>query len=107
LPFVNTDYRAFARWPSYWAMAWGDLRGVAGTPAHEAICRALHDRCVEQAGKTLPNAGGITAESLRRAAEKDAPFEEIRDMCRLFQWLLPGLVTNVAYLRAQLVAPTC
>jgi hypothetical protein len=105
LPFVNTDYRAFARWPSYWAMAWGSLRGVAGTPAHEAICLALHDRCVEQAGKTLPNAGGITAESLRRAAEKDAPFEEIRDMCRLFQWLLPGLVTNVAYLRAQLAAP--
>jgi len=106
LPFVNTDYRAFARWPSYWAMAWGDLRWVAGTPAHEAICQALHDRCVEQAGKTLPNAGGISAESLRRAAEKDAPFEEIRDMCRLFQWLLPGLVTNVAYLRAQLAAPT-
>ena len=106
LPFVNTDYRALARWPSYWAMAWGDLRRVAGTPAHEAICRALHDRCVEQAAKTLPNAGGITAESLRRAAEKDAPFEEIRDMCRLFQWLLPGLVTNVAYLRAQLAAPT-
>jgi hypothetical protein len=23
-------------------------------------------------------------------------------VCRLFQWLLPGLVTNVAYLRAQL-----
>ena len=106
-PFVNTDYRALARWPSYWAMAWGDLRRVAGTPAHETICQALHDRCVEQAEKTLPNAGGITAESLRQAAEKDAPFEKIRDMCRLFQWLLPGLVTNVAYLRAQLPAPAC
>lgn len=22
LPFVNTDYRAFARWPSYFALAW-------------------------------------------------------------------------------------
>ena len=105
LPFVNTDYRALARWPSYWALVWGDLRQAANTPAHEAICRALHDRCVEQAGKTLPNTGGISAESLRRAAEKDAPFEEIRDMCRLFQWLLPGLVTNVAYLRAQLAMP--
>ena len=105
LPFVNTDYRALARWPSYWAMAWGDLRQVADTPAHEAICQALHDRCVEQAKKTLPNPGGLMAEALRRAAEKDAPFEEIRDVCRLFQWLLPGLVTNVAYLRAQLLGP--
>jgi len=105
LPFVNTDYRALARWPSYWATAWGDLRRVAGTPAHEAICNAIHDRCVRLAAKTLPNPGGITAEKLRKAAEKDAPFEEIRDVCRLFQWLLPGLVTNVAYLRAQLAAP--
>ena len=101
LPFINTDYRALARWPSYWAMAWADLRGVAGTPAHEEICLAVHNRCVEMAASTLPNPGGLQAERLRTAAEKDAPFEEIRDMCRLFQWLLPGLVTNVAYLRAQ------
>ena len=105
LPFVNTDYRALARWPSYWALAWGDLREVAGTPAHEAICQAVHDRCVEHAARSLPNPGGLTAASLKAAAEQDAPFEEIRDVCRLFQWLLPGLVTNVAYLRAQLEAP--
>jgi hypothetical protein len=104
LPFVNTDYRALARWPSYWAMAWRDLRRVAGTPAHETICQAVHDRGVNLAEKTLPNPGGVTAETLRAAAEKDAPLEEIRDVCRLFQWLLPGLVTNVAYLRAQLIA---
>lgn len=104
LPFVNTDYRALARWPSYWAVAWGDLRRVAGTPAHEAVCLAVHDRCVELAALTLPNPGGLCAAMLREAAEKDAPFEEVRDVCRLFQWLLPGLVTNVAYLRAQLVA---
>jgi hypothetical protein len=41
LPFVNTDYRALARWPSYWAMAWGDLRQAAGTPVHETICQAV------------------------------------------------------------------
>lgn len=102
LPFVNTDYRAFARWPSYWAAAWSDLREVAGTPAHEAICQALHDRCLAQAAETLPNPGGLTAEALRAAAERDAPFDEVRDVCRLFQWLLPGLITNVAFLRAQL-----
>jgi hypothetical protein len=102
LPFVNTDYRALARWPSYWAMAWGDLRRVAGTPEHEAICQAVHDACVRQAAQTLPNPGGLSADALRTAAEKDASLEEIRAVCRLFQWLLPGLVTNVAYLRAQL-----
>ncbi len=104
LPFVNTDYRAFARWPSYWAMAWGDLRQAVNTPAHDAICQALHDRCVAQAARSLPNPGRLTAEALRRAAEADGADQEIRDVCRLFQWLLPGLVTNVAYLRAQLAS---
>lgn len=101
LPFVNTDYRALARWPSYFAMAWGDLRRVVGTPAHEGLAQAVHDRAVEIA-RTLPNPGGIAPQALRAAAERDAPFEEILEMARLFQWLLPGLVTNIAYFRQQL-----
>ena len=28
--------------------------------------------------------------------------EEVLAMCRLFQWLLPGLVTNVVFFRHQL-----
>ncbi|GCB05228.1 hypothetical protein PSUB009319_28590 [Ralstonia sp. SET104] len=101
LPFVNTDYRALARWPSYFAMAWGDLRRIVGTPAHEELAQLVHDRAVEIA-RTLPNPGGITSQTLRAAAERDAPFEEILEMTRLFQWLLPGLVTNIAYFRLQL-----
>lgn len=103
LPFVNTDYRALARWPSYWAVAWGGLREVATTPSHEALCQAVHDRCVEQAASTLPNPGGLTADALRGAARQDAPLDAVIDMARLFQWLLPGLVVNVAYFRAQLL----
>ncbi len=102
LPFVNTDYRAFARWPSYWAAAWGDLREVAATPGHEAICQAYHDRLVEAALERLPNPGSLESGALRGAAEKDAGAAEITEMCRLFQWLLPGLATNVAFLKAQL-----
>jgi len=104
LPFVNTDYRALARWPSYWALAWSDSRAAATRPAHEDLCEALHRNCVRQTREGLPNPGGLSADALRRAAERDAPLAEIVQMCRLFQWLLPGLVANVAYLRAQLDA---
>ncbi len=31
-----------------------------------------------------------------------APRDEVLDMCRLFQWQLPGRVVNVAYFRRQL-----
>ncbi len=102
LPFVNTDYRALARWPSYFAMAWGDLKQLAGTEPHEALAQAVHERAVE-AARTLPNPGGLKAAALQAAAERDAPLGEVLEMCRLFQWLLPGLVTNVAFFRHQLL----
>ena len=104
LPFVNTDYRAFVRWPSYFALAWADLAQKAGTPAHEAVCQSCHDRVAELAADGLPNPGGLSSGSLRRAAQADASLDEVIEMCRLFQWLLPGLITNVAYFRHQLEA---
>lgn len=61
----------------------------------------------QAAGGRLPNPGGLTAAALRDAAARDpagAP-AEILALCRLFQWLLPGLVVNVAFLREQLRAP--
>jgi hypothetical protein len=103
LPFVNTDYRAFARWPSYFALAWGDLAPRAGSPAHEALCLSYHESMVEAAREALPNPGGLASAALRQAAAADAPLDEVLAVCRLFQWLLPGLVTNVAYLRQQLL----
>ena len=50
----------------------------------------------------IPNPGGLTAGAIRAAAEQDG-VAEIREVVRLFQWLLPGLITNVAFLRRQLV----
>jgi len=102
LPFVNTDYRAFARWPSYWAAAWGDLREVAGSDAHETLCLAYHERMVGAVADRLPNPGGLTGAALRDAANANASLDEITAVVRLFQWLLPGLATNVAFLKLQL-----
>jgi len=104
LPFVNTDYRAFARWPSYFALAWADLREKAGTPDHEAVVKACHDRVAALAADGLPNPGGLSSAALRQAAKADGDLHEVIEMCRLFQWLLPGLITNVAYFRHQLEA---
>jgi hypothetical protein len=100
LPFVNTDYRALARWPSYFALAWKGLRQVAGTPAHEALCQRVHERVVEAVARRLPNPGALDGAALREAARRDGA--EVLQACRLFQWLLPGLAVNVAFLRAQL-----
>ena len=104
LPFVNTDYRAFARWPSYFALAWNDLREKVGTSLHEEITLACHVRAAKLAAEELPNPGGLSSQALRQAAKADASLDEIIQVCRLFQWLIPGLITNVAYFRHQLEA---
>jgi hypothetical protein len=45
----------------------------------------------------------LRGEALRAAARGDAsPEGEVLSVVRLFQWLLPGLVANVAFFRAQL-----
>lgn len=50
----------------------------------------------------LPNPIDLPPEALREVAVADAPLEEVRDVVRLFPWLLPGLALNAAFLRAAL-----
>ncbi len=102
LPFVNTDYRALARWPSYFALAWRDLKSIVNSDEHAEICIDIHESADKLTGELLPNPGALTADTLRNAAKRDGNPDEILQVARLFQWLLPGLVSNVAFLRAQL-----
>ncbi len=39
-----------------------------------------------------------------KAAEKDSDLDEVIQVCRLFRWLLPGLIVNIACFRHQLEA---
>ena len=103
LPFVNTDYRALARWPSYFQMAWRDLAPKTQTPEYDQLVTDLHARFVD-AALALPNPTGAVADDIRRAAEASVPLNEVLSVVQLFQWLLPGLITNVAFFRAQLRA---
>ena len=101
LPFVNTDYRALARWPTYFSSAWHALRPHIQTPEYEHAVTEIHDLLVELSTK-LPNPNGLTSAALRQAAIDDGSLDDIRRTVELFQWLLPGLILNVACFRAQL-----
>ncbi len=103
LPFVNTDYRALARWPSYFNAAWQQLAPHVRSEAYRQICDELHAGVLERIAHALPNPARLRGQALREAAAVDAPLSEVVAVARLFQWLLPGLITNVAFLRAQLV----
>ena len=102
LPFVNTDYRAFARWPSFFDPAWTDLRSIILTEEYEQAVRRVHDAAVSLACG-LPNMSKIAPLQLIGCAERDGQLSEVLSVVRLFQWLLPGLAVNVAVLRHQLL----
>ena len=102
LPFVNTDYRAFARWPSYFELAWRDLRPHIAGPDYERYVMSVHETAVQLA-QGLPNPTGLTVAQLRNAAEENKHIGDAREIVRLFQWLLPGLALNVAFFRHQLI----
>jgi hypothetical protein len=102
LPFVNTDYRALARWPSYFILAWNDLKTHLGTAAYERMAQGMHDEMFAAAAD-LPNPGKLTSAMLIAAAENDGPYREVHDVTKLFTWLIPGLMVNVAFFRAQLL----
>ena len=102
LPFLNTDYRALARWPSYFDVAWRSLRPLIGTPAYDEAVERVHKKAVALV-LALPNPGELTSAMLVAAANEDTGAESVLDVVRLFQWLLPGLVVNVACMRKQIL----
>lgn len=101
LPLVNTDYRALARWPTYFTSACHVLRPHVRTPDYELAVTAIHDLMVELSAK-LPNPNGLTSTELRQATMDDGALDDICRTVELLQWLLPGLMLNVACFRAQL-----
>jgi hypothetical protein len=101
LPLLHTDYRALARWPSYFAMAWADLGPRIGGAQHEAACAVYQARAVELVAG-LPNPSGLTGAALWAAAERDGS-PDLLPVVQLFQHLHAGLMTNVAYFRNQLL----
>ena len=99
LPFVNTDYRALARWPSYFSDAWSGLRPWIGSDEHEEICLQLHEAANHLVSSVIPNPGRLSRADFSKQILKS---HDILLTTRLFQWLLPGLITNVAFFREQL-----
>ena len=68
---------------------------------HRALANRVYDRALRLAND-LPNPGDLNADALQAAAKRDAPLDEIHPVYQLFHYLLPGLMVNVAFFRAQL-----
>jgi hypothetical protein len=100
LPFVNSDYKAMARWPSYLDQAWGALKPCIETRAYQAARQEIHSQALA-ALDGLPIAYRMSADDALQAGLSKAQVHELIQVISLFQWLLSGLVLNVRYFKQQ------
>jgi Halocarboxylic acid dehydrogenase DehI. len=98
LPFINSDYKAMARWPSYLEQAWAALKPCIDTPAYQAARLDIHQQALA-AVDNLPIAYRMSQADALRAGLTDAETDELIRVISLFQWLLSGLVLNVTHFK--------
>lgn len=101
LPFVNSDYKAMARWPTYLTLAWDRLKPALDTEPYRNVRHALNDACVHAAHE-IPHRYHLHRGELDGVGLSQAQIDELVDVTRLFQWLLSGLILNVTYCKIAL-----
>lgn len=76
-----------------------DLRPRLPRGEYVTLVAEIHDAAISTV-RLLPNYGNLRGDALRVAARSSAREGEVLSVVRLFQWLLPGLVANIAFFRA-------
>ena len=95
LPVVNTDYRAFARWPDFLREYWDALRPIVQAPSYREQQRALCESS-ESLVKELEVSIDLGPEKVQQSGMADKEIESVLRTTQTFQNILSGLMLNVA-----------
>jgi hypothetical protein len=95
LPVVNTDYRAFARWPDFLREYWRALRAIVQAPSYREQQRALCDSS-ESMVRELEVPIDFSVDKMQQSGFADREIEAVLRLAQTFQSVLSGLVLNVA-----------
>lgn len=102
LPFVNSDYKAMARWPSYLRLAWNELKPTLTEPAYASVRESLHHLALD-AVEALPYPYRMDRRAASAVGMGGADIDELCRTISLFQWLLSGVILNVTCFKLALV----
>lgn len=95
LPMVNTDYRAFARWPDFLEVYWLLLKGISQSPVYQECQQGVRESAWSLAGE-LPVPLDLSASTLMDEGMSDERVSDVYRITELFVRTLSGLVLNVA-----------
>lgn len=97
LGILSSDYRALAQWPDYLSSAWQALQPVMASTDYRRAERELR-LMAERAIVLLPFRLELSPHTLRLCGMGEAEIDSIRSLLALFYRVLPGLITNIAFL---------
>jgi len=98
LPFVNSDYKAMARWPSYLEIAWDAVKPHIDTAPYDRIRQTVHERALA-AAEGLPYEYFVDEARAVEVGLTQDQADELMRVISLFQWLLSGLIVNVTHFK--------
>lgn len=95
LPMINTDYRAFARWPEFLEIYWPVLKTISQSPVYGESQQGIRESAWNLAGE-LPTPLDLSASRLIDEGMSDERVSDVFRITELFVRTLSGLVLNVA-----------
>src|SRR5882724_3303156 len=95
MPVVNTDYRAFARWPDFLREYWKALWPIVQAPSYREQQRALCESS-ESMVREWKVPDDFSIDKMQEAGFSDKQVEAIVRTTETFQNILSGLLLNVA-----------
>jgi halocarboxylic acid dehydrogenase DehI len=95
VPVVNTDYRAFARWPDFLREYWKALRPIVQAPSYREQQRGLCESS-EAMVRELTTRLDFSPDKVEEMGLDDKQLESALRVTQTFQNVLSGLMLNVA-----------
>lgn len=101
LPYVNTDYQAFARWPDFFQVYWNGLKPVLTSPLYGGSKHALQESALVFATE-LPNASQLSVDHAQEFGIDHAEMTVATHITEEFLDALSGLLLNIAFAKIAL-----
>jgi Halocarboxylic acid dehydrogenase DehI len=95
LPVINSDYRAFARWPDFLREYWKALRPIVQSPSYREQQRGLCESS-ETLSREWKVPDGFSTDKVQEAGFNDKQIEAIVRTTQTFQNVISGLLLSVA-----------
>lgn len=101
VPYINTDYQSFARWPDFLSVYWNALKPALTSPLYSESKHAIRESALAHAGE-MPNAPQLSIDQAQEFGIDHAEMTVATHITEEFLDTLSGLLLNVAFAKISL-----